>query len=198
MKQRILPIAIVLMLAAAALFMPAGCAACGESDLSGHALVGGTWTSTQEGSWGQYVFRPDGTGNRGLGVQSETFTWSIPGAGRITINRDNARAGELRREQWNYSITDGVLNLESRQTDFNFTFNRVGGTETATTAPPAAGNEENDNEFALTAQEREFVGSWHGLRHLSGTIISTTTAPAAAAHRKKMKRLSGPQKKACF
>ena len=163
MKKRISLIAAVLMLATVALFMPTGCAACGDNDVSGHALAGSTWTSTQPGSWNQYIFNADGTGTRGLGVQAETFVWTIPGNGRVTINRDNPGTGEMRREQWNYSIDGNTLVLDSRQTDFNFTFTRVGGVEMETTAPPVANtNDVNDNEndLALTAEEQAFVGAW--------------------------------------
>ncbi|MCL2839037.1 MAG: hypothetical protein FWE04_08285 [Oscillospiraceae bacterium] len=77
-------------------------------EISDHPLVG-TWAWDGNGSW-QYIFDGDGTGTRGIFPDIETFRWSIPEAGHITMN---IRGGM--REQWSYTIDGAVFTLDSRQ-----------------------------------------------------------------------------------
>ena len=149
-------------------------AGCGGADVSGHALVG-TWVWTLDSNY-QYIFNPDGTGTRGGGVNPvEEISWSIPGDGRLTINREgDVPRGEIRREQWNYNIIGDVLTINSRQDPSqSHSYNRVGGNAVADTteAPPVNGNENdpadyndandvNDANDTAPADTGALVGIW--------------------------------------
>ena len=98
----------ILLTAAIALIALTACAAehyealIGDWHWEGDAVVG-------------YTFYEDGTGSRGRrGQQNETFTWSTRGA-RLDISRDAGRAGEIRDEEWTFTIDGYALTLESRQ-----------------------------------------------------------------------------------
>jgi len=86
-----------------------GCMGLASQDLSGHALVG-VWNWDDNTLW-QYIFNDDGTGERGLPDSLQSFNWSDQGDGHIRIN-----AILFLNEEWNYSINDNILTLDSRQT----------------------------------------------------------------------------------
>ena len=90
-----------------------GLTACFGGDVSEHELVG-TWGWEGDQNW-RYVFNPDGTGTRGDTSFTEGFRWSIPGDGRLRIDRNSAPRDERRREEWNYTIANNRLTIESRQ-----------------------------------------------------------------------------------
>jgi len=157
----ILALAMVLSLAV----VLTGCG--GGADVSEHALVG-TWGWNLDSSY-QYVFNPDGTGTRGGGVNPvEEISWSIPGDGRLTINREgNVPRGEIRREQWDYSIVGDVLTINSRQDrSVSYSYNRVGAgnaiVDNTEAPPPVNGNDNDpvDNNDAAPADTAEIVGIW--------------------------------------
>jgi len=74
-----------------------------------HVLAGTTWAWDASDLY-LYVFNADGTGTRGLDGMLENFTWTTPGTGRLNMNV----TGGI-NEQWNYTIEDNVLTIDSRQ-----------------------------------------------------------------------------------
>jgi hypothetical protein len=97
---------------------------CGNSGTQSPELVG-TWAGNHN-DFDRYTFYEDGTGVRGLPDSRETFRWSNPRAGRLTIRRDNAQLGEIRKEQWNYTISGNTIAFESRQqTGMIFSYTKV-------------------------------------------------------------------------
>jgi len=88
-----------------------------------HPLIG-TWAWDGNGSW-QYIFDSDGTGTRGIFPDIETFRWSIPEDGHITMN---IRGGM--REQWSYTIDGAEFTLDSRQVaGMTYSYLRIGSAE---------------------------------------------------------------------
>jgi len=80
-----------------------------------HSLIG-TWAWDGDASY-RYVFNSNERGTRGFPGFVENFAWSIPAPGQLNIYRDHAPLGEVRNEQWNYSIAGNVLTMDSRQFD---------------------------------------------------------------------------------
>ena len=80
----------------------------------------GSW-AWEAGELFQYTFNEDGTGVRGFPDERDTFRWSNPEAGRLTIRRDNER----RNEQWSYTITGYTLTIVSRQADLTHSYIRI-------------------------------------------------------------------------
>jgi hypothetical protein len=133
-------LAIILALALAA-FMGVAFAGCGGgADVSEHALVG-TWAWNTNAGF-TYVFNADGTGVRGgAGMPRQGFSWSIPSDGRLNIDIDRADVvqGTRRAERWDYSITNNVVTIESRQeSGVRFSYTRVQAEEPATTTTAPA------------------------------------------------------------
>jgi len=119
---------------------------CGSQDLSDHELVG-EWAWDEAADF-LYIFNEDGTGERGFSGLRETFTWSIPGDGRVRIRRDVAERGYIRNEQWDYTLVGDVFTISSRQVaDMTFSYIRVD--ETAADVP--------DGEIQLNY---ELIGTW--------------------------------------
>ena len=87
------------------------------------ALIGSwSWEST---NW-LYTFNADGTGTRGAPGDRETFRWSNPQLGHLSLHRDNPQAGEIRVELWTYTITGNTLTIVSRQeAGVTFSYTRV-------------------------------------------------------------------------
>ncbi|MCL2521527.1 MAG: DUF5640 domain-containing protein [Erysipelotrichales bacterium] len=73
----------------------------------------GTWEWLHGPEW-RYVFNADGTGNRGVPGDTETFSWSTNND-RININRNQAASGEIRNERWSFIISGNSLTLNSLQ-----------------------------------------------------------------------------------
>jgi hypothetical protein len=84
----------------------------------------GTWAWDMDNSF-EYIFNADGTGSRGFGNDTETFTWVTADNNELRINRDNAPAGEIANERWTYSFAGDVLTIDSLQaTGLRFSYIR--------------------------------------------------------------------------
>lgn len=119
LAKTIATFAIMLMLAI-------GLTGCGSAtqDLSDHALIG-TWNWDDNILW-QYTFNPDGTGTRGLPDSLQTFNWSDQGDGHVRMS-----VIFFLREEWNYSIDNNMLTLDSRQTaGLTYRYRREGAAPT--------------------------------------------------------------------
>jgi len=86
--------------------------ACTNGGAQSPELVG-TWV-WESSSW-KYLFNEDGTGTRGVPDERETFRWSNPEAGRLTIRLESPQAGQRRTEEWDYTVTDTTLAMENRR-----------------------------------------------------------------------------------
>ena len=78
-----------------------------DDDTSDHPLLG-IWEWDSEASW-QYLFRPDGTGNRGTADESSEFAWRAAG-NRLLITCPVSYFG-VERELWTFEIADNSLDL---------------------------------------------------------------------------------------
>jgi len=95
-----------------------------DIEISEHSLVG-NWAWEFDVSY-RYEFNADGTGVRGGGIYNiEEFEWSIPRAGRLTINITS-----IQGEEWNFIIENEFLTLDSRQLDdLVYSYMRLSGEE---------------------------------------------------------------------
>jgi len=102
--------------------------ACGGSGSGGgeHALVG-SWTSAVDGQF-WYNFNANGNGTRGLGVDSESFSWTTSG-GRVTMTGSPSLyatfAEGVPQEVWSYSVRGNTVTFTSDLIPgYEFVFNR--------------------------------------------------------------------------
>jgi len=95
-------ITMLLVLAAVMAFAPAAYA--------NQALVG-TWGWEYMPEW-VYVFNADNTGTRGVGEESESFTWEVVGNNELRLDRGpGTPAGEIRNERWSYTISGDAVTM---------------------------------------------------------------------------------------
>jgi len=73
------------------------------------AALFGAWL-WDENELYEYMFCDDGTGWRSLPDWTETFLWTIHNEGHLRLFMSDGI-----REDWNYSVNEGVLRLVSRQ-----------------------------------------------------------------------------------
>jgi len=106
MFKKLVTVGLVIVMLASVVAL-VGCG--GGADVSDHALAGTTWAWDGSPDF-LYVFNANGTGTRGIIGMAETFAWSIPGNGRLTLDVDGGI-----NEQWDYSISGDVLTIDSRQ-----------------------------------------------------------------------------------
>jgi hypothetical protein len=69
----------------------------------------GTWEWDVDSSY-TYTFNADGTGSRGFTFMSEDFEWMTMGDDHLVIEM-----GLVGVESWTFTISDGVLTIDSRQ-----------------------------------------------------------------------------------
>ena len=92
-----------------------------DDDTSDHPLLG-IWERDNDTSW-QYLFLPDGTGNRGMGNASSEFTWRASG-NRLLITCP-VSLFDSEREFWTFEITEDGLDLFMGD-EFAYSYHRPG------------------------------------------------------------------------
>ena len=136
--------------------------------------AGGTQSPELFGTWAwnenelyHTTFNADGTGTRGLPDEIESFRWSNPEPGRLTITRDRLIDAYIRVEQWNYTITGNTFTIDSRQeAGTRFVYTRV---DTATgqvvmEAPP-------QNHILIGAWAWQYNELWQYTFNADGTGV---------------------------
>ena len=84
-----------------------------------NADVVGTWEWDYDDSY-KLIYNADGTGSRGFTGEIDSFEW-FNADDRIVVN-----GGTVYEELWNYSISDDVLTIDSRQVaGMIYSYNKV-------------------------------------------------------------------------